>query len=351
MEAAHHIQDPEPPWGDVLRTAKELVGADATTLTMFGQGQTLLLFERQGVDDALDADYRASYYKVDVLAESARSRCIGEWLDTDALRSDFDKARHPFYTEFLRKHRVSQIMVFVVLADGERRAAMGFQRTALTVGATRAFAHGDVARYMTALANAVSSREQAGRIQLEAVEATINGLGESTFIASYSGEILRISESAVELLHRADMLGPDKRSLTHPRPTVAQRLTEALNRAAQFNVKTTIGVPISWGRGMRFDILPSPQIYRLSNEPTLFVRFKMLSAFVTPGIEEVAMYFALTSAEARVLVSLVEGHAPADYASSTGLAESTVRNQVASLMHKMSCSKVSEVVRLATVLL
>ncbi|CAG9236807.1 DNA-binding transcriptional regulator, CsgD family [Paraburkholderia caribensis] len=351
LEAVHHIQDPEPPWRDVLRTARDLIGADATTLTMFGQGQNLLLFERQGVDDAQDADYRANYYKVDVLAESARSRCVGEWLDTDTLRSDYDKGRHPFYVEFLRKHHVAQIMVFVVLGDHERRAAMGFQRTTLTDGATRSFAQGNVARYMSALADAVSSREHTGRIQLEAVEATINGLGESTLIVSRSGEILRISAHAVELLNQVKMLGPDKRSLTHPRPAVAQSLVDALSRVARFNVRSTIAIPISWGKGVRFDILPTPQIYRLSNETTLFVRFKTLSAFATPSIEETAAYFALTPAEARVLVSLVEGHAPADYASSVGLAERTVRNQIASLMHKMSCNKVSELVRLATALL
>lgn len=351
MEAVRHIKDPEPPWSDVLSTAKKLVGADASTLTMFGQGQNLLLFERQGVDDAQDRDYRESDHKFDVLAESASSGSVGQWLDTDALRSEYDSGRHPFYAEFLRQHRVGQIMVFVVLADGERRAAMGFQRTTVTEGATRAFAQGNVARYMRALANAVASREQAGRIQLEAVEATLGSLGEATLIATPMGEILRFSAYAHELLKQSNMLVRDRCALTHAIPNVAQKLINELGRAARLNAMTTIAIPTSWGKGIRFDIIPAPQMYRVSNEPTLFVRFKLQSAFAAPSIENLAAYFALTPAEARVLISLTEGHAPADYASSVGVAERTVRNQIASLMHKMSCNKISELVRLASVLL
>jgi DNA-binding NarL/FixJ family response regulator len=47
----------------------------------------------------------------------------------------------------------------------------------------------------------------------------------------------------------------------------------------------------------------------------------------------------------------VAGHSPTDIAAATGAAERTIRNQIASLMRKMSRTRQAELVRLGTLLL
>lgn len=85
-------------------------------------------------------------------------------------------------------------------------------------------------------------------------------------------------------------------------------------------------------------------------ELLLLVRARKASAFVSPGVGELAPYFGLSPSEAKVLLALIEGHAPKEIAVSTSVAERTVRNQIAALMQKMYCSRQSELVRLSSLL-
>jgi DNA-binding CsgD family transcriptional regulator len=109
--------------------------------------------------------------------------------------------------------------------------------------------------------------------------------------------------------------------------------------------------PTAWGEGPRFDFVSAPHTFRLATEPLLFVRVRKSSAFIVPGLEEVAVFFSLTPPEAGVLRALVSGHSPAEYAAAVTLSTNTARNHLASLMQKMSCSRQVELVRLGTLVL
>jgi len=350
MEAVRHIQDPTPPWDDILRASRAVVGSDSATLMMVGGQHDLLLMHQQGIDAAAEKEYRDLYYQHDAIAEAAVQSPTGKWWDTVELQSREGASRHPFYADYLPRHRMRQVMAYVILGDPERHAAISFQRQTPKENAVDGLTRGPVATYLRALTDAIAERERQGNLQLETLEATLSGFGEATFVASPNGRIQRCSARAYEMLREAGMLGITERVLTHCRQDVVTGLVAALSVSAQQGKATSFAAPTSWGHAIRFDIIPAPSIYRLSTEHALFVRMHKNSAFAVPELEELAAFFALTPAEAKVLAGLIAGHTPSEYARTSGVAEATVRNQIASLMRKMSCSRQSELVRLGSLL-
>jgi DNA-binding CsgD family transcriptional regulator len=351
MEALRHIQDSTPPWDDILTASRAIVGSDGATLMMFSGKHDLLLMHQKGVDAAAEKEYRDYYHQHDAVAEAALASPPGRWWDTVELQRMDGAARHPFYGDYLPRHRMRQVMAYVILGGPERRAAISFQRQTPKDNAVDGLSRGPVAAYLRALSSAIAEREQRGNLQLETIEQTLQGLGEACFIASPSGRLQRCSAAAYDMLREAKMLASETRALHHERQDVIAGLVAAL--AASFNesLSKSFAAPTTWGHGIRFDIIPAPLLYRLSSEPALFVRMRKNNAFAVPELEELAAFFALTPAEAKVLAGLIAGHSPSDYARTAGVAEHTVRNQIASLMRKMSCTRQPELVRLGSSLL
>jgi DNA-binding CsgD family transcriptional regulator len=350
MEAVRHIGDPVPPWQDVLVSAKELVGADAATLIMFNGKQDLLLMQQSGVDEAAEQDYREHYCHDDSLAKAALSSPPGQCWDTQQLLTLPSARREPFLNEFLPRHRMRQIMAYVVLGESNRRAAIGFQRVTPLGNASEKMASGRVGVFMRALTQAVAARERAARLQLEALDITLGSLGEAALLVTPTGKIVRYSTTAYEMLLAGKMLAPASCELNHPHEALANGLRRAIARAHSTQEPGTFAVPTSWGEALRLDIVPAPSAFTLAAESTLLVRVSKNSAFSVPGLDDLAAFFALTPAEAKVLMALVAGHSPAEYAATAGLATNTVRNHIASLMRKMACSRQAELVRLGTLL-
>lgn len=351
MELVRHVQDPTPPWDDILTASRAVVGSDGATLIMFGGKNDLLLMHQQGVDAAAEREYRQFFCQHDALAEAAMASAPGKWWDTVELQRMEGATRHPFYADYLPRHRMRQVMAYVILGDPERRAAISFQRQTPKDNAVDGLARGHVATYLRALTEAIAERERQGNLQLDTLEATLGSLGEATFVVSPNGRIQRCSPRAHEMLREAGMLGASKRVLVHCRQDVLTGLVAALHLSAKQGKATSFAAPSSWGKGIRFDIIPAPAIYRLSTESALFVRMHKTSAFAVPEVEDLAAFFALTPAEARVLAGLIAGHSPSEHARTAGVMESTVRNQTASLMRKMSCTRQAELVRLGSLLL
>jgi len=86
VEVLEHIKDPTPPWGEILATARDLVGADSGSLIMMdGQGD-LLNLNLVDVEDGAMRDYVQHFHKLDVLADASIGMSPGAWLDGDTSR-------------------------------------------------------------------------------------------------------------------------------------------------------------------------------------------------------------------------------------------------------------------------
>ena len=351
IEALQHIGDEDPPWDDVLVTAKALIGADAATFIMVEEGTEKLAFVRQsGVDAAAELEYRQHFYQHDVIAHACMDSPAGMWWDSRELQRLPGANRLPFFADFMHRHRTRQVAAFIVHAEPTRHAGIGFQRSTPKDGILGDLSGGHVRAYTDALMAAISAR--AGHIDtsLAQIESAFIGLDEAIFLVNATGRLIRCSATSCEMLAQAKMLSTTERALTHPHAPAHRSILEALRKALATSSPVTWSVPTGWGTGIRLNIMPAPQGYRLAFEPLLLVRVRKSSVFSTPGVEEVASFFSLTPAEARVLLALIEGRAPREIALTTGVAERTVRNQIASLMQKMSCSRQSELVRLGSLL-
>ncbi|MGB8418864.1 helix-turn-helix transcriptional regulator [Paraburkholderia sp.] len=350
MEAVSHIADPTAPWDDVLLTAKAMIGADAATLLMFNERQDLLVLRQTGIDESAEREYTDYYYQYDSLAQAALQSPSGRWWDSVTLQATSEIRRLPFYADYMPRHRMGQVLAYVITGDPERRAAVSFQRMSATSDAVEKISQGRTAVYLRALTQAIANRERAGALQFNSLEMILTGLGDAAFLAGATGILYRCSARAYELLAKANMLSTYDRAVTHPRAEFGTAFRQALAKAAHQQQKIKFALPTNWGEGIRFDIVPAADALKLANEPILLVRMQACSVFSVPDVAQIKSFFSVTEAEARVLCALIQGHSPLEYAQLAGLAERTVRNHIASLMKKMCCSRQAELVRLGSLL-
>jgi DNA-binding CsgD family transcriptional regulator len=350
MEAVTHIADDDAPWDDVLKTAKEVVGADAATLIMFNGNQDLLLLRQTGIDANAEKEYTEYYYQHDAIAQAALASPSGRWWDSTALQATTQSRMLPFYADYMPRHRMGQVLAFVIVGEPERRAAISFQRMSSDDAALEKLSSGKVGAYVRALAGAISTREHTSSMEYARLEAMLSSIGDTVLIAGVNGRLYRCSARSYELLGEAGMLAAHERAITHPRSDIMRGLLSALARAAIQQTRTYFSVPTSWGEGLHFDIAPAASSLKLSTEPALLVRIKRHSVFSAPDTDQLVRFFSITPAEARTLSALIQGHPPHEHAVLEGISERTVRNHVASLMKKMSCTRQAELVRLGSLL-
>lgn len=352
MDALQQLAAPTPPWHDILATARDFIGADAGSFLMYGKDQDLLMLEQTGIDAAAEREYREHFHAFDPLVKPAFDAPPGTWFDSLRLPPSPGNQEQSlaFYADYFSKHRIGQVLAFIVENDGFVKACFSFQRSTPQSMARSSMAQEAVTLYTRALTSAFSQRRKAAHARLDAIEATLAGFGEATFLATRHGLVWRPSPLATEWLRSAHMLCPQDSTLTHASPVVARRLRLALKQVAHTSRSATLAVPAGWGEALRLDIGPAHASIKLGTESILFVRLCRNSAFAQSDAEELCAHFGLTPAEGRVLAALISGHAPNEYASAAGLAQHTVRNQIAALMRKMGCSRQAELVRLGALL-
>jgi DNA-binding CsgD family transcriptional regulator len=350
MEVVHHLGDETPPWDAFLKSSQTLLGADAAAFIMFDGAQNFDELRHTDGNSSTAREYLEHFHKYDAIAQSARSSPAGKWWDSVELASEPGANKLPFYADFMPRHRLGQVTALILLAEPSRRMSVSFHRTTARANAIKEFSQGNVRLFTEALLKAISTRLASADVLIGGVEAALSGLGEAVFLTNRSGELVRCSASAYKLLAEARMLSRTQRALNHPEPRVMLGMLKALVMALTTATPRQYCVPLSWGEGVRFDIAAAPKNLRVASESLLLVRARKTSAFDLPDVAELAMFFGLTVAESRVLLLLIEGRAPKDIAIENKVAERTVRNQVVSLMKKMSCSRLSELVRLGSLL-
>ncbi|WP_322046440.1 helix-turn-helix transcriptional regulator [Paraburkholderia sp. J67] len=350
MDAVRTLSDPDPPWAALLDAARGLLGADAASLMIFSAEYELTVLRQQGLDAATEQDYRDHYAQDDPIVRAARDSSTCAWLDSNRLRTRPDANRHPFYNEYLSNHRIGQVLACELVVNNEIRAGISFLRTTSPATPRSGDREVQVDRFVRALSQAIRDRSRALQARMDSLDTGLAPFGDAMLLIAPSATILMRTANATELLVEGHLLSPTDRTLTHPHPALAAGLRRAIARTHAEQRAVTFSVPTSWGEGLRLDIAPAPVAFTFASESTLIVRIRKNSAFTMPGLDELASFFSLTPAEARVLAALVSGHSPGEYADATGVAIATVRNQISSLMRKMSCSRQSELVRLGTLL-
>ena len=350
VEAVEHLTDPEPPWQEILRTARDLVGADSGTLIVFDARNKLLTLSAIGFSDACHSDYEEHFYSCDILEQDARNAPAGTWLDTARMYDPVQLRRTEFYSDYMARHRMAQLMSLVIESNTVLHAAIGFQRSTVDPKASARLQSGDYARYFRALRSQLAQRERNRAIGWRSLESAFSEVQEAVLLVSVDSIVDKLSPLAVGYLDDASGWTLHGRRLRHA-DTKVQRLFDAYCAAvARDGQMRSLATASGWGELFWVDISVAPQALSLIGGRMLLVRMRKKSAFAMPDVTKLQSVFAITHAEAAVLAGLAAGHSVEEVATLRHASVLTVRKQVASLLTKMECNRQSELVRLASLL-
>ena len=350
MEAVHHLTDPDPPWQDILRTARDLVGADSGTLIVFDARNKLSNLSAIGFSDACFADYQGHYYRHDVLEHDSRTAPAGTWLDTARMYSSAQLHRTEFYADFMVKHRMAQIISLIVESNSVLHASIGFQRSTIDAKASARLQTGDFAQYFRLLQSQLAQRQKALAIGWKSVESAFSEVNEAVLLINQESMVNKMSTLARHYVEEARGWLVRGGRLRHV-DAKTQRLFD-VHCAATFHDGQTrsMATAAGWGEFDWMDISAAPDALSLLGGRLLLVRLRRKSAFAKPDVDKLESVFDITHAEAAVLAGLAAGHSVEEVATLRQSSVLTVRKQVASLLSKMECSRQAELVRLASLL-
>ena len=346
-EAAHHIGDPEPPWQDILASAAHLVGADSGTLILFDGPSDFLSLNAVGIRDDTARDYSTYFHKIDPMADRARETGVGKWIDTHAMMPARDLDHTEYYSDFMRKHGMAQSLALPLIETPTLRAGLGFQRGSILQNASETLTSGSIGAYFRFLQTAVVARQHAFSAHIDLLEENFAALGETIFLVSARGSVLRASPSAQRMLRDESGLMIRDGRLWHGNSLALKRVMRAISLSITKQSRSHVAMPGGWGEMINIDVFPASASLRLSNERLTVLRLRHSSAFSEADVDSLAAVFHLTQAEARVLGALADGHSLTDYAELAGVSEHTIRNQIRVLMRKMQCTRQAELVKLA----
>ena len=350
MDAVHHLTDPNPPWHDILRTARDLVGADSGTLIVFDARNQLSNLSAIGFSDACFADYQGHYFRHDVLERDSRTAPAGTWLDTARMYSPSQLQRTEFYADFMLKHRMAQILSLIVESNTVLHATIDFQRSTIDPKASDRLRAGNFGKYFRTLQSQLAQREKAQAIGWKSVESAFSEVNEAVILINQDCMVNKMSTLARQYLTEARGWLLQGGRLRHADPK-NQRLFDAYCAATFRDGQTrSLVTTTGWGEFQWLDISAAPDSFSLIGGRLLLTRLRRKSAFAMPDVDKLESVFGITHAEAGVLAGLAAGHSVEEVATLRQSSVLTVRKQVASLLNKMECSRQAELVRLASLL-
>lgn len=350
IEAVNHLVDPDPPWHDILLTARDMVGADSGTLIVFDGRHNLLNLSSIGFSDACAADYQNHYYRWDVLERDSRLSPSGTWLDSARLHRRGQLQRTEFYSDFMVKHRMAQLLSLVIESNAAIHAAIGFQRSTVDEKACERVQSGACAQYFRTLRAKLAQREKALAVGWRSIESAFTDLGEAVLLISRDAMIDKMSTVAMRYLDDGHGWNVRGGRLRHADGKIQTLFESHCMAVARDGKARALAAPSGWGELFWIDIGAAPEALNLIGEKMLLLRMRRKSAFAPPDVDRLESVFAITRAEASVLAGLATGHSVEEVASLRNASVLTVRKQVASLLSKMECSRQSELVRLASLL-
>ncbi|AVG43224.1 LuxR family transcriptional regulator [Achromobacter insolitus] len=350
IEALDHLTDPEPPWHDILLTARDMVGADSGTLIVFDARHKLLNLSSVSFPEEGTVDYRNHYYSCDIVEQDSRLLPVGTWLDTATMCDHGRLQRSEFYTDFMLKHHMAQVLCLVIESSAMLRAAIAFQRAKVDSKASDRLRSGDFAEYFRLLQRQLAQREKARAIGWATIESALSDVDEAVLLVSHDAMVEKMSALAMRYLDHGHGWHVRGGKLRHPDAKI-QALFDAYCLAVSRDGKArSLAAAAGWGELTWVDIGAAPQALSLIGNRMLLVRMRRKSAFAQPDVDRLESVFAITHAEAAVLAGLAMGHSVEEVATLRHASVLTVRKQVASLLSKMECNRQSELVRLASLL-
>ncbi|MFS2167024.1 helix-turn-helix transcriptional regulator [Variovorax sp. Varisp62] len=346
LDAIAHLDDPHPPWTDLLQGVQQVVGGDSATFILLENGNELLSFQQVNVSAAAQREYAQHFCAHDILIPPTLGAPPGSWFDTHELFSSTFLSRNAYYADFMCRHDARQMLACIVDQGPQRRGGLTVQRN--TAASARQLLDSTRIRRVThALWQGLVRRDVRARQWLGDAESAFAAFGEAIFLATPMGTVLRASAGAQEFFGTNRSLRLRGQRLWHPSAQAQQVLAAGLAQAAQSPQLICLSIPGGPAGREHLELARAAPQLSLGEEVLVLARIRFGRSQEAPSMNSLCSTFGITPAEARVLAALVAGQSPKQHAGAQGVSVHTVRSQVTSLMAKMDCTRQVDLVRKA----
>lgn len=347
LDAIAHLDDPQPPWADLLHGMRQVVGGDSATFILLENGNDLLSFQQVNVSAAAEREYTRHFCAHDILIAPTLGAAPGSWFDTHELFSSTFLSRNTYYADFMCRHDARQMVACILEESPRRRGGLTVQRS--TASPVRGLLDSTRIRHVTqALRQGIARRYARAQQWLGDAELAFAAFDEAIFLATPSGTVLHASARAQEVFASHRSLRLRGHRLWHPSAQTRQALAAGLARTAQSHQQTCLAIPAGpTGGPERLELVRALPQLSLGEETLVLARMRSSAPPGTPSIARLCDAFRITPAEARVLSALMTGLSPKQHAGAQGVSLHTVRSQIGSLMAKMECTRQVDLVRKA----
>ncbi len=349
IDACHHLADPEPPWTELLAGACAVIGGDSATFITLDGNADLLAFEQHQIDPSAQSDYMNYWCAHDIVTPKTFGMPVGSWFNTHELFSPTTLGRNPYYVDFMCRHRVRQMVTFLVEEGPTRRGGLTVQRAVPVDPVRERLESQPVRMLMQAMLAATAQRREATARWLAAADHAFDAFSEALCVLNGNGWLFHCSARARAWLDGSVGLGVHRGHLWHRDAKVRAAIANGLARVLATGKMVRLALPIENNHADRLDLVRAGRSLGLglATEPLILVRIGRSERALDPSSDILQSTFGLTPAETGVLAALVEGQVPKQYAAAHDVSVHTVRKQIASLMDKMACTRQLDLVRKA----
>lgn len=345
IRSVSHLGDPQPPWAEILESGRRLIGADSAAFMTF-DGKGALTLQQDHIDPSAERDYIEHFHVLDVGLKTAMTCPSGSWIDTHDLMPARVMEKSPYYADFMCKHRMRQIVCYIVQVDLVHRACFSFQRDRIDVNARQHLEGPQISGFAHAMEAGLAARRQLAVDRLKTMEDSL-WLHEAVCLVSSNGMLCHASQRARDMLEGSSHVRIRGGRIWHPRIRVQEAICAALRKASVSQHVMTLSIPDGPNGTLVMDLKRADAWMRLGNEALVIVRLKHSGVSEDVSLNVMHAVFDLSPAEGRVLDYLVAGLSATEIAAAAGTSLHTARKHIVLLMEKTGTKRQSDLVRIA----
>lgn len=341
----------EPFLGELAKTS----GADSAALVMHQlsrQVQTVSAGWR--VEPEASSLYQQHYGSIDVWAMRGRSKAAGYVCTSESLCPSKEMVTTEIYNDFLVRFGVGRGMFGVIENQASRWASVSLYKGPRS----SEFRVSDLETLnllIPHIQRAFKLHFQFSELKArsEGLETALNMLAAGVIFLGDNGEVLLMNNRAEEVVNRKDGLLLSQGRLSAEVYAESTVLRAMIGGAARTGSRKglspggTILISRQKGRPIAITVAPIREFNPTSAQQPAAVMF------ISDGDGEVELpadllrrCYGLTPAEARLTMSLLEGHSLKEAADSCGVTHNTSRSQLKSIFSKTQVRRQGELIRL-----
>lgn len=349
LEATQHLTDDEPPWDALLGSTQRFMGGDSATFIVFDPAGSLIATRQHNVDAKAEQEYVQHFHAHDITTAHTRDAAQGTWFDTTRMRTIGMLPDERDYLDYMHRHRMRQMVGLIAIRAPDMHGGFTVQRSTVRTDVSDWVQRPEVRRFSAAVQAGLSALHRQRQDWVTHAQSTLECFAEALCILSPQGRVLHASPGARALLDGECGLRVRQGRLWHADEEGRRMLATGLQAATMHRQSCSLPLGPSPGRPWgHADFAPAPAWVGLGAQGPALLRLRpTLAHDATLLPRRLAAAFRLTMAEARVLAGLTMGESVTEHAQRHGSSPHTVRKQVATLMHKMGCTRQVELVRKA----